>query len=154
MFATMGASAGSEGLLTRVYNKMVKQNGDPEAAVLLMGWDNIPVRSEKSLYDIATWISEDDLLMEYILNTSSHDLAVDLKAADTAPVPGFSEFAARFQVHLENFGHMVFQLDFAEPLPLDHPEIMFENIKLYLRGQGSNPYDRQQASEQKRDSND
>ena len=27
---------------------------------------------------------------------------------------------------------------------------MFENIKLYLRGQGSNPYDRQQASEQKR----
>ena len=62
LFATMGASAGSEGLLTRVYNKFAKQEGDPEANTLLMGWDNIPVRSEKSLYDLAMWICEDEKL--------------------------------------------------------------------------------------------
>ena len=150
MFATMGASAGSEGLLTRVYDKMVKRDGDPEATTLLMGWDNIPVRSEKSLYDLALWSGEDEALTTYILNTSAQELAVQMKTPDFAPLPLFPEFVSRFQAHLENFGHIIFQLDFTEPLPRDHPEMMLENIKMYLRGEGSNPYQRQQASEQKR----
>jgi phosphohistidine swiveling domain-containing protein len=150
MFATMGASAGSEGLLTRVYARLAKREGDPDATTLLMGWDNIPVRSEKSLYDIAIWIAKDEKLAEYILNTPSHDLARQLNAPDSVPVPLFSEFAARFQTHLDKFGHIVFQLDYAEPLPLDHPEVLLENVKMYLRGEGINPHERQQASEQKR----
>ncbi len=80
MFATMGASAGSEMLLTRAYNKLAKQDGDPDATTLLMGWDNIPVRSEKSLYDLAMWIREDKNLTDYILNTPSHELAEKLDA--------------------------------------------------------------------------
>jgi hypothetical protein len=56
LFATMGASAGGEGLLTQVYNKFAKRDGDPEATALLMGWDNIPVRAEKSLYDLANGV--------------------------------------------------------------------------------------------------
>jgi pyruvate,water dikinase len=87
LFATMGASAGSEGLLTRVYNKFAKQEGDPEGNSLLMGWDNIPVLSEKSLYDIAAWIREDEYLSAYILDTSSHDLGVNLEKPDSVPVP-------------------------------------------------------------------
>lgn len=150
MFATMGASAGSEMLLTRVYNKLAKQEGDPDASVLLMGWDNIPVRSEKSLYDIAMWVREDENLTNYIIDTSSHDLAEKLDDPDSVPISQFSEFATRFQAHLENFGHIVFQLDYAEPLPLDHPEMLLKNIKMYLRGEGTNPHERQQASEEKR----
>jgi hypothetical protein len=46
LFATMGASAGSELLLTKVYDKLAKRDGDPPATVLLMGWNNIPVRAE------------------------------------------------------------------------------------------------------------
>jgi hypothetical protein len=69
MFATMGASAGSEMLLTKAYNKLVKQEGDPDASTLLMGWDNIPVRSEKSLYDIAMWVRENAALERFILET-------------------------------------------------------------------------------------
>lgn len=150
MFATMGASAGSEMLLTRAYNKLARQEGDSDASTLLMGWDNIPVRSEKSLYDIAMWIREDESLTNYVINTSSHDLAEKLDHPDSVPVPQFSEFASRFQAHLESFGHIVFQLDYAEPLPLDHPEMLIENIKMYLRGEGTNPHERQQASEEKR----
>jgi len=150
MFATMGASAGSEGLLTRVYNKMAKQDGDPDASTLLMGWDNIPVRSEKSLHDIAMWIHEDEELAEFVLNTPSQELAEQLETPETVPSSLFAEFASHFQTHLDSFGHVVFQLDFAEPLPLDHPEMMLENIKMYLRGKGTNPHERQQASEQKR----
>ena len=150
LFATMGASAGSEGLLTKVYNKFARREGDPEANTLLMGWDNIPVRSEKSLYDIALWIREDEKLAEYVLDTPSHELAGNLEKSDSVPAPLFSEFASRFKAHLEKFGHLVFQMDFAEPLPRDHPEMLLETIKMYLRGQGVNPHERQRASEAKR----
>jgi pyruvate,water dikinase len=150
MFATMGASAGSEGLLTQAYNKFAKRDGDPDANALLMGWDNIPVRSEKSLYDLAMWIHEDEKLTEYILNIPSHDLVAKLDSPDSAPMPLFPEFAARFKAHLEKFGHIVFQLDFAESLPLDHPEMLLETIKMYLRGQGTNPHERQRASKERR----
>jgi len=150
MFATMGASAGSEGLLTQVYNKFARRQGDPEANVLLMGWDNIPVRSEKSLYDIAMWIREDEKLTEFILNTSSHGLVEHLEKPDPVSVSLFPEFASRFKAHLAKFGHLVFQMDFAEPLPLDHPAMLLETIKMYLRGRGTNPHERQHASEEKR----
>jgi pyruvate,water dikinase len=150
LFATMGASAGSEGLLTKVYNKFAKRAGDPAATVLLMGWDNIPVRSEKSLYDLARWIRDNEQLSEYVLNTSSHDLVGDLDKPASVPVSLFLEFAARFRTHLEKFGHLIFQMDFAEPLPRDHPEMLLETIKMYLRGQGTNPHERQRASETKR----
>ncbi|MGD8405675.1 MAG: PEP/pyruvate-binding domain-containing protein [Anaerolineales bacterium] len=150
MFATMGASAGSEGLTTRLYDKLARQNGDPDATTLLMGWDNIPVRSEKSLYDIAMWIHRDKTLTDYVLDTSSHDLAEIINLSETASDPLLGELVAKLREHLDKFGHIIFQLDFAEPLPIDHPEMLFENIKMYLRGEGTNPYERQKASEEKR----
>jgi pyruvate,water dikinase len=150
MFATMGASAGSEMLTTRVYNRFARQEGDPDASVLLMGWDNIPVRSEKSLYDIAMWVGQNDELASYILNTPSPELVKDLDTFDSVPVPGFSEFTSRLGTHLDKFGYIVFQLDFGEDLPLDHPDMMLETIKMYLRGEGMNPHNRQHASEKRR----
>jgi len=150
MFATMGASAGSEGLLTLVYNKFAKREGDPDASVLLMGWDNIPLQSEISLYELALWCQEDEALTAYLLGADSRDLAARIKAPASAPIPSFSGFAERLQTHLKRFGHLVFQLDFAEPLPLDHPELLVETIKMYLRGQGINPRERQGASQRER----
>jgi len=149
MFATMGASAGSEMLLTNAYNKMAKQEGDPDATALLMGWDNIPVRSEKSLYDIAMWVRENDELEKFILETPTAELVKkDIDLGDSTNQ--WNEFTSRLQAHLDTFGHVIFQLDFAEDLPRDHPEMMLETIKMYLRGEGTNPYERQGASQQKR----
>jgi pyruvate,water dikinase len=153
LFATMGASAGSEGLLTRVYNKMVKREGDPDATTLLMGWDNIPVRAEKSLFDLAMWCRERVELADYILATPSDKLAEQLKNGQAPAKVGaddWTELQARFKQHLRQFGHIIFQLDFAEPLPLDNPAPMLENIKMYLRGVGTNPHERQKASEERR----
>ncbi len=153
LFATMGASAGSEGLLTQAYNRLARQAGDPEAVTLLMGWDNIPIRAEKSLYDIAMWVKSDEALTQYVLETPLTQLAAKLCEAISNPAQerlaghGYEEFAARCAAHLEQYGHIVFQLDFAESLPRDHPEMMLENIKMYLRGEGSNPHVRQKASE-------
>ena len=156
MFATMGASAGSEGLLTMAYNKFAKQNGDPDASVLLMGWNNIPIRSEKSLYDLAQWIKTNPTLQTYVLDTPT-DILTDQLTAESLPANAvhietdtWEIFSRRFQSHLDQYGHIIFQLDFAEPLPCDHPEMMLENIKMYLRGEGSDPHERQQESEQER----
>jgi rifampicin phosphotransferase len=150
MFATMGASAGSEGLLVRVYNKFAKQEGDPDASALLMGWDNIPVRSEKSLFDLAAWCQDQPQLKEHLLSTPSESL-VDQILKEAAP-PGIAEaqwskFSTKFNQHLDVYGHMIYQLDFSEPLPLDHPEPMIETLKMFLRGEGANPHVRQEKSE-------
>jgi phosphoenolpyruvate synthase/pyruvate phosphate dikinase len=153
MFATMGASAGSEGLLTKVYDKMARQAGDPPATAMLMGWNNLPSRAEKSLYDLAGFCRTQELLGSYILETLSEQLAEKLNG-DQLPagieVEAWSEFRQRFDRHLQEFGHMIFDLDFAKPLPRDQPEPMMEAIKMYLRDEGVNPYARQKASEQKR----
>jgi pyruvate,water dikinase len=152
MFATMGASAGAEGLLSKLYEKFA-QAGDPPVTTLLMGWDNIPVRAEKSLYDLATWCREQPDLADYLLETPAKGLAQALKSslppANISP-EAWQAFQNRFAQHLEQFGYILFQLDFVEPLPRDHPEPMLENIKMYLRGVGANPHERQQASQEKR----
>ncbi len=59
MFATMGASAGSEGALTRVYDRFVKREGDPPATTMIMGYDSIPVQADKSLYDLAILVQRE-----------------------------------------------------------------------------------------------
>ncbi len=236
MFATMGASAGSEGLLTMVYDKFAKQEGDPAAPILLMGYNSIPVQAEKSLYDLAKWSRQYSELVEFLLNTPTEKLVEGLRKPSSIPLPpSFSqtwekeggemhpsprigrgnegegveeippspsigirvegegsrqlppspnfgrgtegegelppspaigggiegegylslpsqwcEFQSRFQAHLEKFGYIIFELDFAKALPLDHPEPMLETIKMYLRGEGVNPHARQRASEEKR----
>jgi len=153
MFATMGASAGSEALLTKVYDKMARQAGDPPANAMLMGWNNLPARAEISLYDLADFCRTHELLGSYTLGTPSEQLAEKL-TGDQLPagieVEVWSEFRQRFDRHLQEFGHMIFDLDFAKPLPRDQPGPMLEVIKMYLRGEGVNPYERQKASEQKR----
>jgi pyruvate,water dikinase len=145
-FATMGASAGSEMLLTKLYDKWARRVGDPPATALLMGWDNIPVRAEKSLYDLAQWVQTQPGLADYILAAPS----AELLAPNSLTPPNFASFITRFQAHVAQFGHIIFQLDFAEPLPRDNPAPMLENIKMYLRGEGANPHERQQASQAKR----
>ncbi len=152
-FVTMGASAGGEMLLTKVYEKLAKRDGDPPATVLLMGWNNIPVRAEKSLYDMALWCREHETLATHLLATPAKQLVEQLANAQPPAkvnAEDWRELQARFAQHLKQFGYIVFQLDFAEPLPLDDPSPMLENIKMYLRGEGVNPHERQQVNEAKR----
>lgn len=152
-FATMGASAGAEMLATRAYEKLAKREGDPPANVLLMGWDNIPVQAEKSLYDLAMCCREESDLRKYLLETKTDEICSQIKE-ENSPIDvskqEWEAFTQRFEKHQDKFGHIIFQLDFAEDLPLDHPEPMLENIKMYLRDEGVNPHKRQQESEKKR----
>ncbi len=149
LVATTGASAGSEMLFTRVYEKMVRRAGDPTAVTYLMGYDSTPIRAEKSLYDLAMWCQAQDDLTAYLKQTPSDQLAAQLADAQT-PVAGWGEFRERLRVHLRDYGHIIYNLDFARPLPLDDATPMLQTIKMYLAGQGVNPHERQRAAEGKR----
>ncbi|HLE29013.1 MAG TPA: PEP/pyruvate-binding domain-containing protein [Anaerolineales bacterium] len=155
MVATTGASAGSEMLFTRVYQKMAQRHGDPTAVTFLMGYDSTPIQAEKSLYDLASWCRERDGLAAYIQQTPAHQLAAQLAEAPRTPgeavgANDWPAFQARFQAHQQAYGHIMYDLDFAKPLPLDDPAPMLETVKMYLRGEGVNPHERQRAAEEKR----
>jgi pyruvate,water dikinase len=149
----MGACAGSEMLFTRVYDRLVKRSGEPDATAFLMGYDSTPIRAEKSLYDLAAWCRVHDVLAAHISSTPSDQL-VEQVQADQAPAgvagENWQAFRERFRAHVQQFGHIIYDLDFAKPLPLDSPAPMLEMIKLYLRGEGADPHERQGSLEAKR----
>jgi phosphohistidine swiveling domain-containing protein len=150
----IGTAAGTEGVFTRVYDKMIKREGDPEAPVLLLGSDSTPIRAEKALYDLAQWCRERDDLSAYLLETPSSELAgqpdgagapAGLDAAD------WREWQGSFQAHLEQYGHSIYDLDFSRALPLDDPLPLLETLKLFIRGEGRDPHARQQEFAERRE---
>jgi pyruvate,water dikinase len=148
MASTMGPSAGSEQLFTNVYEKLVRQNGDPSAATFLMGFDNIPLKSEKALFDLATWCQDQATLAAYLVETPSEVLVEDIDRESTPENVEqliWDEWRQRFREYLNQFGYSIYDMDFAKPLPMDEPEPIMEMLKLFITGQGKSPYERQQT---------
>jgi pyruvate,water dikinase len=116
----------SETLFTWVYNRLVKRPDDPPALTFLLGFDSAPIRAEKSLYDLAAWMRE---------NSPPGD-----------NVRAHPEFRRRFAEHLDHFGHAVFDLDFAKPLPADDPALALEALRHFRDGAARSPHERQAAA--------
>jgi phosphohistidine swiveling domain-containing protein len=151
---TLGAAAGSEGLFTMIYKKFFQREGDLEAPVFLMGYDTTPIRSEKSLYNLACWVLDKPELCDYVLNASAAQITSALAGTQVpAEIPPrvWNEWKQRVDTHLGSFGHMLYDLDFASPLPAEEPAPQLETLKMYMRGEGSNPYVRQEQLERRRD---
>jgi len=155
LVATTGASAGAEMLFTRVYEKMIRRPGDPPASTFLMGYDSTPILAEKSLYDLADWVRTRPELAAYISATPSADLVAQLiglatPIGDDEGAKDWSELRQRFQTHLSSYGHIIYDVDFTKPLPVDNPAPMLETVKMYLQGAGVNPHERQHTTAEKR----
>ena len=151
---TLGAAAGSEGLFTSIYKRFFQREGDPEAPTFLMGYDTMPIRSEKSLYDLAVWAREQSELSEYVLKTDAGQISSALastQAPEEVPAEVWEEWKQRVDAHLKSYGHMIFDLDFARPLPAEDPTVQLETVKMFLRGEGVNPYNRQERLEHQRE---
>jgi pyruvate,water dikinase len=135
----------SEATFTNVYNGLVKRRSDPPALTFLLGFDSAPILAEKSLYDLAMWARGDDKLAGYLARTSSKEIAAAY-AEQSTPIAGgesWGEFTARLGEHLNCFGHVVYDLDFAKSLPAEKPEQLLETLRYFIAGQGRNPYERQ-----------
>jgi phosphohistidine swiveling domain-containing protein len=143
----------SEGLFTMVY-KFIKRRDDPIAPTYLMGYESIPIQAEKSLYDLAEWTHQSLDLVTYILNKPAQQIVSQLsekhRPIGVTPEDWF-EWRSRFQAHLENYGYMIYNLDFANPVPLDDPVPVLDAFKLFLSGEGVNPHNRQGDSAERRE---
>lgn len=136
------------------YNKFVRREGDPPALTFILGYDSEPIRAEKSLYDLAAWARGVPGLASAILHEPTTALAESQRTG--FPPAGFSEplwqlWRLRFQDHLGRFGHAVYNLDFASPVPADDPSALLDTVKFYLRGQGADPHERQRHSAARRE---
>jgi pyruvate,water dikinase len=142
---TIPNASSSEISFCKFYNALIKRKSDPEATTLLFGLENQPLRAEKSLFDIATWLRGQPALAEIVKQKPSDEIVKMM--AD----PAWSEFSSRFDAYLKDFGHAIYDLDFARPLPIEDPAPLLDAIKAYLAGTGGNPYERQREADARRE---
>lgn len=144
----------SEALFTFSYDKFIRHGDGPSAPTFLLGYDSIPVLAEKSLYELAEWARTHSGLAEYLHSTATDRIVGQLEG-DRAPSgidsADWLAWRARFQAHLKQYGHTIYNLDFANPVPADDPAPLLETCKLFLSGQGTNPFTRQEAAAQNRE---
>jgi pyruvate,water dikinase len=141
----LGAANLSEAVFTGVYNRLIQRKNDPPALTFLLGFDSAPIRAEKSLYDLAVRSRRDGELAAYLAEIDSKSFAAALASqfATVSCRDVWREFSALLADHLNRFGHAVYNLDFAESVPAEAPELLLETLKYFVSSQGRNPYERQ-----------
>ena len=147
---TIPTSMSSEMIFGAFYKLLVKRKSDPKTEAFVFGTENHAMRSEKALFDLTMWAKEQPELADYLTRTPSDVIAATLSPSGTSqtdlqPAPVIREFTARFDSYLREFGHAVYDLDFAKPVPADAPAPLVETIKVYLSGK-NNPYERQRVA--------
>jgi len=142
----------SEAWFTLTY-KLFKRKGDPIPPTYLLGFDSLPIRAEKSLYDLANWTKKHPSLAAYLLGTDTKELVAQFEDNNVPPGVNPEEWrnwTLFFQKYLADYGHAIYNLDFGSPVPADDPAPLVETFRLFLRGEGTNPYERQKASVDRR----
>jgi phosphohistidine swiveling domain-containing protein len=147
-------AASSEVLFTTFYQRLVRRAGDPPAPTFLLGFDSAPIQAEKSLYDLSTWTRAHETLTAVLLAAPSTRVADQLDRDE--PLTGvdeavWKEWSTRLRAHLDRYGHSVYNLDFANPVPADHPAPLLDTLRFYLGNGGADPHERQRASAARRD---
>lgn len=148
-------AATSELSFRAFYDKFVRRDGDPPAQTFLLGYDSEPIRAEKSLFDLAGWARNDPGLTSALLETPTAALAECQRTGlppDGVDAVLWQEWQITFQEHQALYGHAVYNLDFATPVPADDPSAQLETVKFYLRGQGIDPHERQRLLTERRES--
>ncbi|HVH24450.1 MAG TPA: PEP/pyruvate-binding domain-containing protein [Pseudonocardia sp.] len=147
-------AATSEVTFTRFYERAVRRPGDPPAQAFLLGFDSLPIRAEKSLYALARWTRERPELSAALQAAPSADVAGllhDDKPLTDVDSAVWQRWRSQFQQHLDLYGHTVYNLDFANAVPADDPAPLIDTLRFYLRGEGTDPNQRQAASAKRRE---
>jgi phosphohistidine swiveling domain-containing protein len=144
---TLGIAAGTETLFTNVYDKLIKREGDPPAPTCLLGSDSLPIQSEKALYDLAQWCSVRADLAAYLEHRPAAQLADQLDSGTVPPDVGseaWQSWVERFRAYLDRYGHAIYDLDFAKPIPAHEPTPLLQTLKVFIGDEKRNPHARQQ----------
>ncbi|MEV6136861.1 PEP/pyruvate-binding domain-containing protein [Nocardia sp. NPDC051990] len=134
----------SELLFTKAYNTL-RHDDDPPATAFLLGYLSKPIRAERALYDLAQWARSQPGLAQRLTSLSPAERA-DILTADDADDPAWQEFRSRFQAHLAAYGDMVYDLDFAKPLPAEDPATLLQTLLYFLTDDVPDPHVRQRTA--------
>jgi pyruvate,water dikinase len=63
----------------------------------------------------------------------------------------WQDWGSRFQAHLDQYGHAVYNLDFVNAVPADDPGPLLETLRFYLGENSGDPYERQRQSVERRE---
>lgn len=143
----------TETFFTWLYNKLLKRATDPPALTFLLGFDSAPILAEKSLYDLSSWARTQPDVAGWLERATAEEFGREY-SSPSAPIADtgvWSEFKRRFDKHLNQFGHTIYDLDFAKSVPADNPAPLLEALKYFLTGQARNPYERQANARTKRE---
>jgi phosphohistidine swiveling domain-containing protein len=144
----------SEALFAAFYDRLIKRRGDPPSQTFLLGFDSAPIRAEKSLYDLAMWCRERPDLAAALMDAPSEGV-LGLLETERPPAgvdeAAWREWRSRFRDHVDLYGRMVYDLDFAKPVPADDPAPTFDALEYYLRGEGKDPRERQREATVRRE---
>ncbi len=144
---SLGVAAGTEMLFTSVYDKFIKRDDDPSAPTYVMGFNSLPIQSEKAIYDLAQWCREHEDLAAYLQRQPARTLAGQL-SDDAVPnevgADAWRAWRERFQAYLDQYGHSIYDLDFAKPIPAHDPTPPLQTLQVFIRGEGRDPHARQQ----------
>jgi pyruvate,water dikinase len=152
--STLPAAAMSEALFSKLYDGVIRRKGDPGASTFMFGFDTVALAAEKSLFDIAGWMRANPSVTNYAFQTSTEQLAADLRREtppQALPAELWAEWRQRFGRHLSEFGRTAYEFDFASPTPQETPGPMLDAIKSYLAGRAEDPYRRQREAGEKRE---
>jgi phosphohistidine swiveling domain-containing protein len=126
--------------------RLVGRRDDPAAPTYLMGFESLPIHAEKKLYGLAQWVNEHAALADYLRATPSAELVGrlwDHEAPEGVSAHVWEAWQERLQAYLSEFGHMIYNLDFSNPVLSDDPTPAMETLRMFLEGQGTDPHVRQ-----------
>ncbi len=144
----------SEAVFTLSYNLLIKRRGDPNAPIYLLGFGSTPIKAEKSIFDFAKWVRSNVSLATHVAETPAAILARELLSGirpEGIPADIWESAVRRFQEHLGQFGHTIYTLDFANPVPADDPVPVLEVVKMFVKGEGVDPHERQRKTAARRE---
>jgi pyruvate,water dikinase len=127
----------SEALFTFVY-KLIRRHDDPSAPTYLLGYNSLPIQGEKALYDLAVWARSQNTLAAHLIRTPATQLAAQLDGGEAPAGVNGDEWHAwqtRCKAYLQCYGHTIYNLDFATPVPADDPAPLLETCKMFITDQ-------------------
>ena len=146
-------AATSELAFRAFHDHLVRRDGEPAGYQLLLGFDSQPMLAEKSLFDLATAAREYGVA-DTLTGSDGTTLAAHLPPGPPpvgADPHAWTRWCADLAAHLDRYGHTVYNLDFADPVPADDPAPVLDSVRFHLLGTGTDPYARQRAVCDERD---
>ncbi|MFT4296754.1 MAG: PEP/pyruvate-binding domain-containing protein [Micropruina sp.] len=143
------AAALSELTWTGLYNALLRRDGDPQASDFLLGFDSTPVRAEKSLHALGVWCRTVPGLADALDAAPAADVLT--ASPEGVDADDWAAFVTRLRDHLSEFGHTIYNLDFANPVPADDPTPVLEALKHAIAGRSADPEQRQRETTERRE---